>query len=72
MTAVDTTAPALTMCCGRVRWRGLRCTGCGHRQDINGVPPKQTRELALRRPWVVVTELAGRARARRAGRGEYL
>jgi hypothetical protein len=47
---------------------GERCSGCGHRKAVNGVPPKQTRELAMKNPSVIVTEMVGRARAKRYGR----
>jgi hypothetical protein len=41
-----------------------RCGLCGHRTPENGKPPTQTRRLALTRPWVILTELPGRALAR--------
>lgn len=46
--------------------RPPRCPLTGHRQPVNGVAPRQTRELAKRRPWFAVTELAGRRQARKA------
>jgi hypothetical protein len=42
-----------------------RCTDCGHRQPVNGVPPRQTRELP---PWRWLPELRDRRRARLVGR----
>lgn len=66
--AAIVTAPELTGCCGAALWirgREPRCTGCGHRQPVEGQPPQQTRQRA---PWRWPGELAGRARARRAGR----
>ena len=45
-----------------------RCADCGHRVSANGVAPIASRVLALRNPGYVITELAGRRAARRAGR----
>ncbi len=63
----------LTLCCAAPLWRGLRCTGCGHRQEVNSVPPVQTRDLMLRRPLaaplIAVTELLDRAQAKRSTGG---
>jgi hypothetical protein len=43
------------------RWP--RCTGCGHRCPYAGNAPTETRVIARRHPWYVVTELRGRWRA---------
>lgn len=45
-----------------------RCTTCGHRQAINGVPPIQSRELAMKNPTYVFTELNGRYQAKKQGK----
>lgn len=45
-----------------------RCMGCGHRKAVNNVPPKQTREIAMRHPTFVVKELIERRKAKAAGR----
>jgi hypothetical protein len=42
-----------------------RCSACGHRQPVNGVAPRQTRELP---PWHWPGELVNRRRARNFGR----
>ena len=42
-----------------------RCSGCGHRQPVNGVPPRQTREQP---PATWLAELLDRYRARLVGR----
>jgi hypothetical protein len=55
----------MTDCCTAPLWRN-RCTNCGHRKAVNGVPPIQTRDIAKRRPWFVFVEIAGRMRARQA------
>jgi hypothetical protein len=52
---------------GTVRVRALwevkqRCPVCTHRQAVDGVPPKQTRE----EPWRTLPELLGRHLARKA------
>ena len=44
---------------------GKRCGLCGHRVTVNGVPPRQTRDIAKTRPWFVLVELHGRHRAKR-------
>lgn len=49
-----------------------RCPGCGHRQPVNGVLPRETRELVvgagLAGVVVAYTELRDRYRAKRVGR----
>lgn len=61
-----------TMCCGArmrlTRWT-RRCTGCGHRRDVHGgwENIRETRWLAITRPWVLVTEPLGRLAAIRDG-----
>lgn len=57
----------LTNCC-KMPTLGIRCSGCGHRQTVNGVKPKQTRDIAKRNPGFVITELRGRAKAKAYGR----
>lgn len=63
--SIDMVLPAFryyTKCCDKPKWRN-RCTGCGHRQTINGVAPRQTREMP---PWMWVVEIANRYRATHA------
>jgi hypothetical protein len=64
MTARLAVVPTLTRCCG-APLHGIRCTGCGHRKAVDGVPPRATRTQP---PWTWPGELIGRRRARRAGR----
>ena len=65
MTILDVRpGPAVTSCCG-VPLVGIRCTGCGHRQPVDGVPPRETRTQP---PWTWPAEFAGRWLARRLGR----
>jgi hypothetical protein len=72
MTAPAAVASGLTCACHSLpTWR-TRCQVTGHRRPGDGVPPVQTRDLVFADPVhavkIVVLELTGRARARRAGR----
>jgi hypothetical protein len=54
--------------CHNAPMHNNRCTNCGHRQAVNGVLPAQTRDLMKKNPAYMITELKGRAQAKKAGR----
>lgn len=61
----------LTKCCSFPRVEtnsGVRCSGCGHRQTVNGVKPGQTRDIMKKHPSFLFTELRGRHEAKSYGR----
>lgn len=61
----------MTTCCNMPKYEsnsGTRCSGCGHRQTVAGVAPKQTRDIMKRKPQFLFTELKGRHDAKAHGR----
>ena len=61
----------LTNCCSMPRTEtksGVRCSGCGHRQRVNGQKVGQTRDIARKNPGFIITELRGRHEAKSYGR----
>jgi hypothetical protein len=62
MSGAITQQAAVTSCCGASTQTVTRCTGCGHRQETGGIPPRQTREQPV---WTWPGEIIGRILARR-------